>query len=147
MMLQSIEDLEWEIKQLYGGLAAERILFGQKGSTTGSSNDIKKVTKILKHMIAENSVYEEVKLDYSELKLTEPLIGKIEKKSAFFYNESYKILEEHKNLLSYLSEKLREEWSLDKERLFEHISNYYEKKKNSEEATAHGFGFYEEMSA
>ena len=147
MMLQSIDDLEWEIKQLYGGLAAERIAFGKNGSTTGSSNDIKKATQILRHMVGENSVYEESKLDYSELMMTESLLTKIEKKSTFFYMESYEIIEEHKDLLTHLSQKLMEEWSLDKERLFELILNYSKERKKFEDETKNGFVFYDKKSA
>ncbi|MEA2047716.1 MAG: AAA family ATPase, partial [Campylobacterota bacterium] len=146
MMLQSIEELEWEIRQLYGGLAAERVVFGKNGSTTGASNDIKKATKLLKHMLFENSVYEEAKLDHTELMMSEELVSKIQKKSAFFYNESYQIIEAHKELLCHLSQKLMEEWSLDRERLFELIAEYHTKKHTLAEVTEHSFGFLEEAS-
>jgi cell division protease FtsH len=147
MMLQSIEEMEWEIKQLYGGLAAERVVFGQSGSTTGSANDIQKATKLLKHLMLENSVYSEAKLDHSELAVSEKLLKSMEKKSSFFYNESYKIIEEHKDLLCHLSQKLMEEWSLDKERLFEIIYTYCQTKTELEEEREHGFGILKEKSA
>ena len=146
MLLQSIDELEWEVKALYGGLAAERVCFGQKRSTTGSANDIKRATKILKHLIFENSVYEESKLDQSALMMNETMLENIKKHSAHFYTESYKIIEEHKALLEVLSKTLMEEWSLDKERIFEVIAGYYAHKVKVEEATEHGFGFLEEIA-
>ena len=144
MMLKSIEEMEWEIKQLYGGLAAERVVFGQSGSTTGSSNDIKKATKLMSHLILENSVYSEVKLDHSVLATNDTLIKHMEDKSAHFYNESYKIIEEHKALLCHLSQKLMEEWSLDKERLFALIDTYCQTKIELEEVREHDYEVLEE---
>ena len=147
MMLQSIEEMEWEIKQLYGGLAAEKVLFGQSGSTTGSANDIKKATKLLAHLMLENSVYSDAKLDHSELGVSEKQMKSMEKKSSLFYKESYKIIEEHKEMLCHLSQKLMEEWSLDKERLFELIANYRQIQSELEESREHGFGILEKEVA
>jgi len=147
MMLQSIDDLEWEIKQLYGGLAAERMVFGQGGSTTGSANDIKKASKILKHLVVENSVYAEAKLDYSELQTNERVWTELENKSSHFYNESYKIIEIHKDLLAHLAQKLMEEWSMDRERLFEIIAKFTAHQKLHDDAVVHGFGILEEKIA
>lgn len=145
MMLQSIEELEWEVKGLYGGLAAERVVFGQSGSTTGSAKDIEKATRLLKHLVVENSVYEEAKLDYTALGMHRgSLLKRVEKKSASFYAESCVIIETHKELLTFLAQKLVEEWSLDKERLFELIGYYRERKQKAEEAAEHGFCFYDE---
>jgi len=147
MMLQSIDDLEWEIKQLHGGLAAERMVFGQGGSTTGSANDIKKASKILKHLVVENSVYAEAKLDYTELQTNDRVWTELENKSSHFYNESYKIIEEHKDLLTHLSQKLIEEWSMDRERLFEIIAKFTAHQKLHDDAVVHGFGILEEKIA
>jgi len=147
MMLQSIEELEWEIKQLYGGLAAEQVVFGKRSSTTGSANDIHKATKLLKHLVVENSVYGDAKLNHTELMMSDTLVTEMEKHSAFFYKESRKIIEEHKELLCHLSQKLMEEWSLDKERLFELIDNYRTVQSELEEARVHGFGILEEEVA
>jgi len=147
MMLQSVEELEWEVKQLYGGLAAERVVFGKSGSTTSSANDIQKATKLLKHLVVENAVYGEAKLNHTELIMSDKLVAEMEKRSAFFYNESSKIIAEHKDLLCHLSEKLIEEWSLDKERLFELIKNYRTLQAELEDARAHSFGILKEEVA
>jgi cell division protease FtsH len=147
ILLQSIEEMEWEIKQLYGGLAAEKVVFGKRGSTTGSANDIQKATKLLKHLVVENSVYGEAKLNHSELMMSDKLVTEMEEHSAIFYTESCKIIEEHKELLCHLSQKLMEEWSFDKERLFDLIENYRTVQFELEDARAHGFGILKEEVA
>ncbi len=125
MMLQSIDELEWEVRQLYGGLAAERVVFGHSGSTTGASNDINKATKLIKHLVVENAVYSEAKLDYTQLSMPDEILATLEGKSTQFYRESTSIIEEHKTLLVMLSQKLIQEWSLDKERIFVLIEAFY----------------------
>ena len=147
MLLQSIDDLEWEVKQLYGGLAAERLVFGQSGSTTGSANDIQKASKILKHLVVENSVYAEAKLDHRELQANDRVWAELENKSSYFYSESTKIIERHKDLLTHLSQKLMEEWSMDRERLFEIIAKFTAHQKLHDDAVTHGFGILEEKTA
>ena len=102
---------------------------------------------LLAHLMLENSVYSDAKLDHSALGVSEKQMKSMEKKSSLFYNESYKIIEEHKDLLRHLSQKLMEEWSLDKERLFELIANYRQIQSELEEAREQGFDILEKEVA
>ena len=124
MMLKSVEALEWEIKQLYGGIAAEQMVYGKSGHTTGSADDIKRATKLLEHLIIENSVYSLSKLNFKVLGTSESQMQVIQDKSKLFYEESMCIVEEYEGLLLYLSGVLMAEWSLSKDEIFEHIDNF-----------------------
>ncbi len=124
MMLQSVEDMEWEIKQLYGGMAAEQVMYGKSGMTTGGADDIQKATKLLKHLIVENAAYSSTKLNYEVLDAQEVQLQKMEAKAKALFEESLDIVQQHEGLLTYLSEVLISEWSLSKEALFIHINTY-----------------------
>jgi len=120
-MLQSVEEMEWDIKQLYGGMAAEEMVYGKKGHTTGGADDIKKATRLLQHLVVENSVYTRSKLNYEMLGEHSNKIEEMENKSKLFYEETMDIVREYEGLLLYLSEVLMREWSLSKDEIFEHI--------------------------
>jgi len=123
-VLQSVEEMEWDIKQLYGGMAAEEMVYGKKGHTTGGSDDIKKATRLLQHLVVENSVYTRSKLNYEMLGEHSTKIEEMEKKSKFLYEETMDIVQEYEGLLLYLSGVLMREWSLNKDEIFEHIFTF-----------------------
>lgn len=124
VMLQNVEDMEWDVKQLYGGIAAEELVCGKNGCTTGGADDIKKATRLLQHMVVENSVYSTSKLNYEMLESKEHQIQTIEEKSKDFYEESMRILKENELLLLHLSGVLMEDWSLSKDEIFEEILGF-----------------------
>ncbi|MEA3434355.1 MAG: AAA family ATPase, partial [Campylobacterota bacterium] len=124
MLLQSIEEMEWELRQLYGGIAAEQTVYGKSGITTGSADDIQKATKLLQHMINQNNVYGTAKLNYEALGVKENRVSLMEEKAQAFFEESIEIIEKYEGLLIYLSGVLMTEWSLSKEEIFEHIEIY-----------------------
>jgi cell division protease FtsH len=124
MMLKSVEDMEWEIKQLYGGIAAEQMVYGKNGHTTGGADDIKRATRYLQHLIVENSVYSTSKLNYDILGAKESQTQVIEAKSKVLYEESMSIVQEYEMLLLYMSGVLMAEWSLTKDEIFEHIKQF-----------------------
>lgn len=124
MMLQSVEEMEWSIKQLYGGIAAEQMVYGKSGHTTGGADDIKKVTKLLQRLVVENSVYSTSKLNYEILDAMDKKLEEIERKSKVFYDETMNIIQEHEGLLLYLSEILMHEWSLTKAEIFKYIDRF-----------------------
>ena len=126
MILQSVEDLEWEIKQLYGGMAAEEIIYGKSGHITGGADDIKKATAILQHFVIGNAVYTDAKLNYKLLGEQTNKIEELEEKSQYFYDETMHIIHGHKELLIYLSSILLREWSLSKDEIFEFIYDFTE---------------------
>ena len=123
-LLRNIDDMEWELRQLYGGLAAEENVYGKSGITTGSSDDIEKATYLLEHMINQNNVYGRAKLNYEALGAKEKRIELLEEKSQKFFEESMEIIQKYEGLLTYLSGVLIKEWSLSKEEIFEHIEIY-----------------------
>jgi len=121
MMLKSVDEMEWEIMQLYGGIAAEQVVYGKSGVTTGASDDIQKVTKLLQHMINQNNVYGRAKLNYELIGANESRVALLEEKAESFFSESMEIIETHEGLLRYMSDVLMTEWSLSKDEIFEHI--------------------------
>ena len=123
-LLQNIEDMEWELRQLYGGLAAEQTVYGKSGITTGSSDDIEKATYLLEHMINQNNVYGTAKLNYEALGAKEKRVTLLEEKSQSLFEESMEIIQKYEDLLGYLSGVLLKEWSLSKDEIFEHIAIY-----------------------
>ncbi len=124
MLLRSVDDLEWEIRQLYGGLAAEQMVYGKQGVSTGAANDIEKATMLLQHMINQNNVYGSAKLNYELLGMDEQRAQMLEKHAEELFNESLEIIGKYEGLLTYLSIVLLEAWSLDKEELFDAIAEY-----------------------
>ncbi|MBC7685845.1 MAG: AAA family ATPase, partial [Bdellovibrionales bacterium] len=65
--LRTLEELEQDVIQLYGGVAAEELFYGARGISVGSQNDIEKATKMLNLMVNRLSMYSRSKLDYSQL--------------------------------------------------------------------------------
>ena len=125
-VLQSVEEMEWDIKQLYGGMAAEEMVYGKKGHTTGGADDIKKATRLLQHLVVENSVYTRSKLNYEMLGEQTNKIEEMENKSKVLYEETMDIVQEYEGLLLYLSGELMREWSLSKDEIFEYIYAFKE---------------------
>ena len=131
--LQSIDEFEWDIRQLYGGVAAEQTVFGEMGITLGSSDDIEKVTKLLEHMVIKNNVYGNAKINYQILNKKEEKLETVEKKSEELYNESLKIISIHKDLLQALAAHLINEWVMTKDEIFDFIEKF--NKKNTTKQT------------
>jgi len=126
MLLENIGEMEWTLRQLYGGIAAEQTLYGESGITTGSADDIEKATSLLQHMINQNNVYGTAKLNYEVLGVRESRVSLLEEKAQRFFEESMEIIGKYEGLLTYLSGVLVREWSLSKDEIFEHIEAYAE---------------------
>lgn len=125
MLLHSVSELEKEVRILYGGVAAEELIFGKQNITTGSANDIEKITRILKHLFIETSVYSESKLKLDGLETLQVEAYKaMEKKAAELYGETLAILKEDQALIEHLANVLIERWVLSKEEIFEEIKSY-----------------------
>jgi len=130
MLLHSINELEKEVRILYGGVASEELVFGKQNITTGSANDIEKITRILNHLFIETSAYSEskLKLDGIEL-LQKEAYKKMEAKASELYVETLEILADEKELIEHLATILIDRWVLSKEEIFDEIRKY--KLKNS----------------
>jgi len=131
MLLHSIYELEKEVRILYGGVASEELIFGKANITTGSANDIEKITQILNHLFIETSAYSEAKLKLDKLdSLKEVAYKKMEEKAIKLYKESLELLQEDKELIVYLANILIERWVLSKEEIFDEIRVYRESSIN-----------------
>ncbi len=125
MLLHSINELEKEVKILYGGVASEELIFGKRNITTGSANDIEKITVILNHLFIETSAYSEAKLKLDKIdSLKEVAYKQMEAKAIELYKDSLKMLQDDKELIKHLANILIERWVLSKEEIFEEIELY-----------------------
>ena len=125
ILLSSITELEKEVRILYGGVASEELVFGKKNITTGASNDIEKITKILNHLYIETSAYSESKLKLDNLDPLKDIAYKeMESKAKELYGETLVLLSEDKALIEHLASILIERWVLSKDEIFEAIVEY-----------------------
>ncbi|MCK4441530.1 MAG: AAA family ATPase, partial [Sulfurovaceae bacterium] len=131
ILLSSISELEKEIKILYGGVASEEIAFGRKNITTGSANDIEKITRILKHLFIETSAYSDSKLKLDDIDLLKDKAYKqMETKAKELYIETIDLLKDDKELIKHLANLLIERWVLSKDEIFEEIRLWIARDKN-----------------
>ena len=122
--LKTRTEYENEVKVLYGGVACEELLYGEKQITSGSHNDIERATKLLKAMIANLSMYKKSKLNYEELgskQIDEKIIKEIEHKSENLYAQTLDDLKEYLPLIQKITPILLEKYVLSKEEIFDVI--------------------------
>ncbi|MCH9740087.1 MAG: AAA family ATPase [Epsilonproteobacteria bacterium] len=125
ILLSSIAELEKEVRILYGGVAAEELIFGKQNITTGASNDIEKITRILNHLFIETSAYSQSKLKLDNIDLLKDSAYKeMEAKAKELYQETLVLLEKDKALIEHLAAILIERWVVSKEEIFEEIGRY-----------------------
>ncbi len=125
ILLSSITELEKEVKILYGGVASEELVFGKENITTGASNDIEKITRILNHLFIETSAYSQSKLRLDNIEMLKDVAYKeMEAKAKELYRETLTLLENDKDLIEYLATILIERWVLSKDEIFEEIKSY-----------------------
>jgi cell division protease FtsH len=130
LLLHSINELEKEVRILYGGVASEELIFGKTNITTGSANDIEKITHILNHLFIETSAYSNAKLKLDNIDLLKKeAYKKMEIKAENLYAETLKLLKEDTELIEHLALALIERWVLSKEEIFEEIIKYKETKE------------------
>lgn len=127
--LKSLSDLEEEIIKLYGGVASEEMFLGKENITTGSYNDIEKITKILDLIFNKLNMYNDSKINYSILDKKHNFIN-IEKKSSLLYENSKTLINNNKDNILKLKDILLEKWILDKHDIIDLINkNVIELKK------------------
>jgi len=132
ILLSSIKELEKEIIILYGGVASEEIAFGRDNITTGSANDIEKITKILKHLYIETSAYSDSKLKLDDIDLLRDKAYKeMEAKAKELYMQTIDLLKNDRELIEHLANVLIDRWVLSKDEIFEEIELWYNTIKNN----------------
>lgn len=128
LKLESLNDYENQIKQLYGGMVNEEIYYGAVGVTAGAHNDIEKVSTLLKVMVCEVGYYQAPKVNYSILNrsgdITDKQIELIENISTRLYTESKTILIDLQPLTDLLVENLMENYVLDVDSALEIVEGY-----------------------
>jgi len=119
--LRTLEEMEQDVVQLYGGVAAEELFYGARGISTGSQNDIQKVTAMLDLMVNRLSMYSRSKLDYSQLKgesSPEEAMRQVEAKADELYTRTLEAMKDYKDLISALTGTLLERYVLSKDEVF-----------------------------
>lgn len=119
--LKTLEDLEQDVIQLYGGVAAEELFYGERGISVGSMNDIEKATKLLNLMVTRLSMYSRSKLDYSQLRHEgshSEMLKQVEAKADELYNTSLSAMAGYRDTITFLKEALMERYVLSRDEVF-----------------------------
>ena len=119
--LKTLEDLEQDVIQLYGGVAAEQLFYGERGISVGSMNDIEKATKLLNLMVTRLSMYSRSKLDYSQLRQEgshSEMLKQVEAKADELYNTTLTAMAGYRDTITFLKEALMERYVLSRDDVF-----------------------------
>ncbi|NHZ80091.1 AAA family ATPase [Massilia sp. CCM 8695] len=119
--LRTLEELEQDVIQLYGGVAAEELFYGARGISVGSQNDIEKATKMLNLMVNRLSMYSRSKIDYTQLKHEgsgEHTIRQVEEKSDELYSYTLGAIRDYKAVIESLKDTLLDQYVLSKDAVF-----------------------------
>jgi len=126
--LQTLEDLEQDVMQLYGGAAAEELFYGARGISVGSQNDIQKVTARLDMMVNQLSMYSRSKLDYRQLKCdgaSDASIRELEQKADELYARTLQAVFGYREWMIQLKDVLMERYVLSKDEVFDLLENLH----------------------
>jgi len=127
--LQTLEELEQSVMQLYGGVAAEELFYGARGISVGSQNDIQKATSMLNLMVNRLSMYSRSKLDYSQLKREgshEESVRQVESKADELYTKTLEAMKGYTDLIVAIKDTLLERYVLSKDEVFALLSDLLE---------------------
>jgi cell division protease FtsH len=119
--LRTLEEMERDVIQLYGGVAAEELFYGARGISVGSQNDIEKATAMLDAMVNKLSMYSRSKLDYSQFKNdagAERTLAQVEAKADELYSYTLHAIGDYKELIASLRDVLLEHYVLSKDAIF-----------------------------
>ncbi|CDG81250.1 AAA family ATPase [Janthinobacterium agaricidamnosum] len=121
MALRTLEELERDVIQLYGGVAAEELFYGARGISIGSQNDIQKATTLLDTMVNKLSMYSRSKLDYSQLKHdngADHTLLQVEAKADELYNYTLTAIADYKDVIELIKQDLLDRYVLSKDAVF-----------------------------
>jgi cell division protease FtsH len=119
--LRTLEELEQDVIQLYGGVAAEELFYGARGISVGSQNDIEKATRMLNLMVNRLSMYSRSKIDYTQLKQEgsgEHTIRQVEQKSDELYSYTLGAIRDYKAMIESIKDTLLDQYVLSKDAVF-----------------------------
>lgn len=118
MALRTLEELEHDVIQLYGGVAAEELFYGARGISVGSQNDIEKATSMLDLMVNKLSMYSRSKIDHSQFKDKEAGLGEVEAKADELYSYTLKAIADYRGQIDELKGVLMDQYVLSKDQIF-----------------------------
>ncbi|UMR31274.1 AAA family ATPase [Massilia sp. MB5] len=121
MSLRTLEEMERDVMQLYGGVAAEELFYGARGISVGSQNDIQKATSMLDTMVNRLSMYSRSKLDYSQFKSesgAEHTLGQVEAKADELYSHTLQAIGDYRAVMDSIKDVLLERYVLSKDAVF-----------------------------
>jgi cell division protease FtsH len=121
MSLRTLEEMERDVMQLYGGVAAEELFYGARGISVGSQNDIEKATRMLNMMVNRLSMYSRSKLDYSQLRGEsgdEHTLVQVEAKADELYSTTLAAMRDYRTVMESIKEELMERYVLSKDAIF-----------------------------
>ncbi|MRW92536.1 AAA family ATPase [Duganella sp. FT80W] len=116
--LKTLEELERDVIQLYGGVAAEELFYGARGISIGSQNDIEKATSMLDLMVNKLSMYSRSKIDHSQFKDKEADLGQVEAKADELYSYTLTAIEDYRAQITELKDVLMDQYVLSKDAIF-----------------------------
>ncbi|HAT33832.1 MAG TPA: zinc metalloprotease [Janthinobacterium sp.] len=119
--LRTLEEMERDVIQLYGGVAAEELFYGARGISVGSQNDIQKATKLLDLMVNRLSMYSRSKLDYSQFKReggADHTLAQVQEKADQLYNYTLDAIADYKEVIAEIKGELLEQYVLSKDAIF-----------------------------
>ncbi|MRW87732.1 AAA family ATPase [Pseudoduganella sp. FT26W] len=116
--LRTLEELERDVIQLYGGVAAEELFYGPRGISVGSQNDIEKATSMLDLMVNKLSMYSRSKIDHSQFKDQEADLGQVEAKADELYSYTLTAIADYRDQISELKGVLMDQYVLSKDAIF-----------------------------
>ena len=119
--LQTLEEMEQDIMQLYGGVAAEELFYGARGISVGSQNDTQKVTAKLDLMVNRLSMYSRSKIDYKQLKgegSRDEAVRQVEAKADELYTQTLEAITAYRDTIEALKDTLLERYVLSKDEVF-----------------------------
>jgi cell division protease FtsH len=132
--LQTLEEMEQDIMQLYGGVAAEELFYGARGISVGSQNDIQKVTAKLDLMVNRLSMYSRSKLDYSQLQKEgsrDEAVKQVENKADELYTRTLESIKEYRFLIMSLKDTLLDRYVLSKDEVFKLLADMTEDQRQA----------------
>lgn len=119
--LKTLSDLEQDVIQLYGGVAAEELFYGERGISVGSLNDIEKATKLLNLMVTRLSMYSRSKLDYTQLRQEgshSEMLKQVESKADELYSATLNAMQAYRSTIEFIKEALMERYVLSRDEVF-----------------------------
>jgi cell division protease FtsH len=116
--LRTLEELERDVIQLYGGVAAEELFYGPRGISVGSQNDIEKATAMLDLMVNKLSMYSRSKIDHSRFKSPDAGLDQVEAKADELYSYTLGAIADYRDHIEQLKGVLMDQYVLSKDAIF-----------------------------